>query len=188
MSIGQVNDENASVRGLIIAMVTMEQSSLVRAFFGPKILEVFADHMLPMTSVVERDLFTHPTNESNRAVCSTVFAMRWGPSSSSAVGRRGRCRQELLHADLIIDEMLLLHRQRLRLQKGRTSACQHFVIDLFDLNGNKDVQGNAIAGKFFFELLVLASQMEEEVVTILGLILTIAHMTTKHVCVLGHLI
>ena len=139
MSIGQMNDKDAPVGSLIIAMVAMEQSGLIGALIGPEVLEVLAHYVLPMTSVVERDLFTHAANETNGAVGSTVLSVRWGATSSAAVGRRGRSCQELLHADLIVDEMLLLHTQGLRFQESGTSSSQHFLVNLIDLNGNKYV-------------------------------------------------
>ena len=139
MSIGQMNDKDAPVGSLIIAMVAMEQSGLIRALVSPEILEVLAHHVLPMTSVVERDLFTHAANETNGAVGSTVLSVRWGAASPAAIGGRGRSCQELLHADLIVDEMLLLHGQGLRFQKRGTSSGQHFLVNFIDLNGNKYV-------------------------------------------------
>ena len=83
--------------------------------------------------------------------------------------------------------MLLLHGQRLRFQQSGTTSSQHLLIDLVYLNRNKNVQGNAILGEFFFELLMFTSQMKKEIITILGLVLTIANMTLKHIGVLGHL-
>ena len=88
---------------------------------------------------------------------------------------------------LIIDEMLLLHGQRLRFQQSGTTSSQHLLIDLVHLYGNKDVQGNAILGEFFFELLMFTSQMKKEIITILGLVLTTANMTLKHISMFGHL-
>ena len=136
MSIGQVNDENASVGGLIIAMMTMKQSSLIRTLVSPKILKVLTDHVLPMASMVERDLFTHSTYESDCTVSSTVFTMRWGSPPTPTVGGRGRGCQEFLHADLVVDEMLLLHGERLRFQESWTSSSQHFFVDFVDLDGD----------------------------------------------------
>lgn len=76
MSICQMNDENASIGSLIIAMVTMKQSGLIRTFICPKILEMLADDMLTVAGVIEGDLFAHATNESNCAISRTVFACK----------------------------------------------------------------------------------------------------------------
>ena len=76
MSICQMNDENASIGCLIIAVVTMKQSGLIRTFIGPKILEMLADDMLTMAGVIEGDLFAHATNESNCAISRTVLACK----------------------------------------------------------------------------------------------------------------
>ena len=76
MSICQMNDENASIGCLIIAVVTMKQSGLIRTFICPKILEMLTDDMLTVAGVIEGDLFAHATNKSNRAISRTVLACK----------------------------------------------------------------------------------------------------------------
>ena len=85
MGVGQVNDKDAPVGSLVVAVVTMEESGLVWTLVRPKVLEVFADHMLPMTGVVEGDLFANPTNEPYRAVGGTVLAVGGGAASTTTV-------------------------------------------------------------------------------------------------------
>ena len=89
MSVGQVNDKNASVGCLVVTMVAVEEPCLVGTLVRPEILKVLAHHMLPMTGVIKGDLLTNATDESRGAVGGTVFAVGRRSSAAPTVGWRG---------------------------------------------------------------------------------------------------
>ena len=155
MGVGQVNDKDASVGRLVVAMVTMEESGLVRTLVGPKVLEVLADHMLPMAGMIEGDLFADPTDETNSTIGSAVLAVRGSPASAPTVGRRGGSRQELLHVGLAVEEMLL-HGNRLGFEDSGTASGQHLFVHLVHFDGDENVKGDPVTSQLFFQLLVLA--------------------------------
>ena len=155
MGVGQVNDKDASVGRLVVAVVTMEESSLVRTLVRPKVLEVLADHVLAVTGVIEGDLFADATNEANGAVGGAVFAVGRGAASTTTVGRRSGGGQELLHVGLAVEKMLL-HGNGLCFEDGRATAGQHLLVNFVHLDGDENVQGDAVSGQLFFQLFVLA--------------------------------
>ena len=139
MSVGQMNDEDASIGSLVVTMVAVEESCLIWSFVGPEILEVLAHHMLAMTGMIEGDLFTNATNETHGAVGGAVFAMGGCSTATTAVERRCRGRQELLHVGLVVQKMLL-HGHGLCLEDGGTAPRQHLFIHFVDFDGNEDIE------------------------------------------------